>query len=229
MIVTMRSLPPTTPAVHRWPTNNALLRDVVFPLLAVNGLWTDDDQVLDVTYHDGVWWRGWRPSNLAWYTRRTDPGFDFRAIPLPDRAVPVVAFDPPYSPVGGKETTTIVGMHGRYGNLDATPDRPEGLIAMNAAGLVECCRVARTAVVCKTMDFVTSRQLWRQTAALENAAAEVGWVVFEELIHTAGGRPQPTRGPRDADGNAVERRVLRPRPRPSVMLVFVPHHLRRGR
>lgn len=231
---------------HAWPTNAALVVDV-FALLDVAGLAGPDAEVLDVTYGDGLWWTKHRPTWFLWHARADDPSFDFRRLPYPSDWCDVVVFDPPYCGKGGRETSGLKRMDATYGLTDS-PANPDALLAMNIAGLTEACRVARRVVLLKSMDFVTGGELHPHTRHLEHHAEQLGWAVYERLVHLpTGGRPQPATSPcRRCGGTGhqrlrvhpacehcagrgdIVRRQLRARRRPSTLTILVPRHLRRG-
>ena len=204
---------------HTWPTNADLLTDAAFPILRSAGLWADTDSALDVTYHTGRWWLRYRPTVLEWHSREETPAFDFRELPHPADSFDLVAFDPPYVAKGGASASAGFAdrFDIRYGI--GQRERPDDLLAMNSAGLLEAIRVARTVVLLKSMDFVSEGVLHCHTSALESVARSAGWEVYERFIHLpTGTRPQPS-----------NRRVLRGRQRPSTLTVLVPYKLRRGR
>ena len=205
------------PVAHPWRTNADLLTQAAFPVLRSAGLWKDDMVMLDPTYGDGKWWTDYKPNNLVYHTRRTDPTFDYRALPYGTNVFDAVAYDPPYSGKGGRSTSGIKDMDDAYGLVDS-PATPELLLQMNKAGLLECMRVARRFVMFKSMDFVSGGELHCHTRELEFFSSLYGWCVYERFIHLPnGGRPQPQ-----------GRRELRARLRPSTLTVIVPAQLRRG-
>ncbi len=141
----------------------------------------------------------------------------------------------------------VVTCDATYGLTDS-PANPDALLAMNIAGLTEACRVARRVVLLKSMDFVTGGELHPHTRHLEHHAEQLGWAVYERLVHLpTGGRPQPATSPcRRCGGTGhqrlrvhpvcehcagrgdIVRRQLRARRRPSTLTILVPRHLRRG-
>ena len=109
-----------------------------------------------------------------------------------DERFDAVAFDPPYVCVGGRETTTIRGMHDAYGMGD-TPTTPQGVQDDINAGLVECFRVVKKGgiVLVKVQSYITSGKLWPGTFLTWRWAEEVGFDLVDHLNHISGARPQP--------------------------------------
>ncbi len=208
-----------------WPTNAHLMTEAVFPTLRAAGLWNDDTStLLDPTFGRGLWWgdesrrrkKFYRPTHLTYRTRREDPTFDYQSLPWNRDSFDVVAYDPPYAVKGGVETSGIKDMDDRYGMNDVK--HPDDLLRMNEDGLVECIRVARKAVLLKSMNFVSGGVLQCHTDALVSLARDLDWVVYEQFTHLNRGRPQPP-----------GRRQLRGRQRPSTLTILVPFKLRRGK
>jgi hypothetical protein len=94
----------TVPAAHRWPTNGHLIADAAKLHIS------PDAVVLDPTYGRGTWWTVFRPAHLIAHDLHLD-GVDFRALPEPDDAVDVVAFDPPYK-LNGTPTPAVDARYG---------------------------------------------------------------------------------------------------------------------
>lgn len=204
------------PTAHAWNTNAELIAAVFTDLLPTAGLWLPGEPVFDPTYHDGLWWLE-HPENFTYRTRRQDPMWDFRLMPFRNDQFAATTFDPPYSAKGGRDTSGVKDMDDRYGLVDV-PGRPDDLLAMNIGGLAECCRVTTFVILMKSMDFVTGGELHTHTRHLEDAAAALGWSVYDRLIHLpTGGRPQP--------GGRAE---LRSRGRPSTLTILTPHKYRKG-
>lgn len=204
------------PAVCDWATNAELIEKLFTDLLPAAGLWAPGCPVLDVTYHDGLWWSDFRPDRFEYHSRRDDPTFDFRLLDHPSRTFTVTAFDPPYVCKGGRDTSGIDEFDDRYGLTDA-PDTPDDLLAMNIAGLCEAIRVTTHAVLLKSMAFVSGAELHDHTSDLQTVAKLLGWTVYDELVHASTGRPQPG-----------GRRELHARYRPSTMTILVPYKFRKG-
>jgi len=207
----------TVPTAHPWPSNGLLIQDVFSELLPAAGLWIPGESVLDVTYHDGLWWKDFTPDHLVYHSRRDDPTFDYRLLPWDTDEFDAGVFDPPYSGKGGRDTSGVQEMDDRYGLTDS-PKRPADLLGMNLGGLMEICRVSRRVVLVKSMDFVTGGEMHWHTRHIETAAEMIGWTVYDRLIHLpTGGRPQP--------GGRAE---LHSRPRPSVLSILTPYKYRKG-
>ena len=181
-----------------WVTNAQMIQDV-----HRLGYLKDEDRILDPTYGRGTWWRLWRPEILwgmtldmddPWKAKEghPDPRWDFRCMGSPDEEFDAVAFDPPYVCVGGRETTTIQGMHDAYGMGNA-PTTPEGVQHDINAGLVECKRVVKKGgiVLVKCQSYVTSGKLFPGTFLTWQFATEIGFQLVDHLCHISGARPQP--------------------------------------
>ena len=128
-----------------------------------------------------------------------------------DERFDAVAFDPPYVCVGGRETTTIQGMHDAYGMGDA-PTTPQGVQDDINAGLVECFRVVKKGgiVLVKVQSYITSGKLWPGTfLTWEFASNHCGFQLVDHLTHVSGPRPQPDRPQKHARRNNSDLLVLR--------------------
>jgi hypothetical protein len=138
---------PKVRAAHAWKSNAHLIEDVA-KLGYLNG------HVLDPTYGKGRWWKRWQPKRL---TTSADVPLDFRRMPFPTDTFDAVVFDPPYVAPGGRETSTIKGMHADYG-MDGTRPTPWETWDYNQAGFWECVRVVGDGgyVLYKSKDYVTS-------------------------------------------------------------------------
>ncbi len=172
-------------AANTWPTNAELIADAA--TLHIN----PNAKVLDVTYGQGVWWKRYRPADLTIHDLTVD-GVDFRALPEPDATFDVVAFDPPYVSVGGRQTTTMPGFHARYG-LTLAPTSPAGVQADIDAGLAEVRRVLRRRglALVKCQDYISSGRLWPGTHLTLTSAFSVGFELVDRFEHIGSPRPQP--------------------------------------
>jgi len=86
-------------AAQSWKSNAEMivtLRDLGY----VSG------RVLDPTYGLGNWWKLWQPDDLVAHDLKLD-GVDFRELPVSDGLFDTIAFDPPYIPQGGRDTSTL--------------------------------------------------------------------------------------------------------------------------
>ena len=181
-------------AATAWKTNAALIVDV-----HRLGYLKDTDLILDPTWGRGRWWTDWAPTapgRLVARDRYTVPGddeWDFRAMDYVGDTFDAVAFDPPYVSVGGRETTTIQGMHDAYGMGDA-PTTPDGVQGDINTGLEECFRVVKKGgiVLCKCQSYVTSGKLYPGTFNTWMwAVHHTGFQLVDHLCHISGARPQP--------------------------------------
>ena len=202
-------------ACTAWATNAQMIADV-----HRLGYLRDEDRVLDPTYGRGGWWRVWRPADLTGWTWGEHAPWDhsltwdFMAMFHGDQEFDAVAFDPPYVSVGGRETTTIKGMHDAYGMGDA-PSTPQGVQNDINAGLAECFRVVKKGgiVLVKVQSYISSGTLWPGTFLTYNAAIGIGFKLEDHLCHISGARPQPAGRPQQhARRNQSDLLILR-RPR----------------
>ena len=166
-------------------TNAALIADVA----ALYFL--DTDLVLDPTYGRGKWWTIYHPRTLIAHDLNTLDGVDFRDLPEATDAVDVVAFDPPYVSMGGRETSTLGDMTDRYGMLDA-PRTPLDLRAYIRDGLAECARVASRLVIVKCQDYISSGRYQPATHWLLEDAGKLGLELIDRFEHITRPRPQPS-------------------------------------
>lgn len=178
-------------AANNWPNNAELIADV-FRL----GYIELGDDVLDATYGRGLWWKVYRPGFLVTndiVQGRADCNYDFRHLPEEwANRFDVVAYDPPYVCVGGRETTGIPDLHDRYGLTDA-PKNPRALQALMDLGLLEMKRVTRPGglILMKCQDYISSGKLWPGTYYSQRQAVTLGLEVVDRFEHIGHARPQP--------------------------------------
>lgn len=178
-------------AAGSWATNAELIADV-----HRLGYLEDDDVVLDATYGKGTWWKVWRPDGLV--TNDIDPAADaecrddFRHLSCTDDTWDVVAYDPPYVSVGGRETSGMKEMHQRYGMTDA-PTSPLDLQRLIDDGLTEMYRVVKPKgiVLVKCQDYISSGKLWGGTHMTLGHAMWLGFDLLDKLEMVTHPRPQP--------------------------------------
>jgi len=144
--------------------------------------------ILDLTYGKGAFWKTLPDLDVLGNDLDTSKGaihFDFRAMPMPDSTFETVVFDPPYR-AGG--TPTTAAFDDAYG-LDRvmSPSYVEGLIREGAA---EAVRLARSFVLVKLQDHVSSGRLQPLSSWAIEAATEAGARLVDSL-HVIGGRAQP--------------------------------------
>lgn len=180
-------------AASSWPTNGELIADVA-------QLYIPDEPVpwvLDATYGRGLWWTKVRPIGLTTndlVVGRAEHAYDFRQ--LPDdwaSSFDVVAYDPPYVCVGGRESTGMADLHDRYG-LTAAPRTPETLQQMMGEGLTEMVRVTRPGglILMKCQDYISSGKFWAGTYFSQEWAVRVLHLeLVDRFEHVSGVRPQP--------------------------------------
>ncbi|MEM9467774.1 MAG: hypothetical protein AAGA90_20545 [Actinomycetota bacterium] len=163
---------------REWRNNAEMIADVAELYIDL-----EHDQVLDPTFGKGNWWTEVRPrhltaSDLLKGDGDTVPRHDFTDLPHRDGSFAVVAFDPPYVSMGGRETSTADHTDDRFG-MDTAPDSPDGVRDLIRAGIVEAERVLRRPspgiragrLLVKCQDYVSSGHLqpgthWAITDAL---------------------------------------------------------------
>lgn len=185
-------------AVHEWPTNAEMMADVAQLYIR------PDDEVLDLTYGLGIWWRKFRPDRL--WLLCADGGFtlspegaidvepDFRNLPEEWRAkFPVTTFDPPYISMGGRATSTINDFNNRYGLVEASRT-PLGLHHYNLLGLEQAAKVTSPGgyIMVKCMPYISSAKMqpvpmWTH----EYATTEMGLKLEDWFVHKGEPGPQP--------------------------------------
>lgn len=179
-------------AADRFTTNSDLMiacRDL--------GYINDGDDVMDVTYGKGTWWKKWSPLNLVTHDLAID-GVDFRRLPYPHSTFDVVTFDPPYVSVGGRKTSTIGDFNDAYGLVDV-PRTPDELHELMYDGLMSIHRVLRPKglVLFKAMNYVTSgkyrTQAYDVMCDLTRVSLTPPFKLIDEFIHLRGLGPQPKR------------------------------------
>jgi hypothetical protein len=140
-------------AADHWRNNGELIADVA-------KLWFPEfDNVIDLTYGKGTWWKKYLPWMIT--TNDLDPATeahyneDFRATSQHADTYDVVAFDPPYVAIGGRETSTIKDHHARYGMESGNPLATQKLIN---AGLTEAQRICKPGgiILCKCANYISS-------------------------------------------------------------------------
>jgi hypothetical protein len=194
-------------AADTWASNADLIVDVhrLYPL----------NTVRDVTYGRGLWWAKHRPTSLVGSDLRSD-GVDFRDLPDESNSWPVVAFDPPYLPQGGRTTSTVGEMLDRYGLVEAAATWGD-LRALIADGLRECSRICtpRGLVLVKCMNYVVGSKHRPQVAWAIADGEAIGLEVVAQFVHLKGLGPQPT-----LKSDGTPRSVRSPRANYSTLIVF---------
>ena len=135
---------------------------------------------------------------------------DFRHTTWEDNTFDVVAFDPPYVSVGGRESSTIKDHHERYGMAE-TPTTPLKLwLELIVPGLIEATRICRPGgiILFKTMNYISSGHYQNQLGWSYSAAAGMGLQLEDQFILV--GEP----------GRQSQKRQVHARNNYSVLLVF---------
>lgn len=113
--------------------------------------WWPGQKILDATYGNGSFWKGF--AKLAMVTgldsqmgKAKDIVADFRSMPFPDGAFPLVIYDPPFQP------QTVSGI---IGDRFSKPVSGIGqLRKLVEAGLQECWRVTNDGLIVKVQDYI---------------------------------------------------------------------------
>jgi hypothetical protein len=106
----------------------------------------------------------------------------------------VVAYDPPYVSIGGRNTTNLGDYHKRYG-IDTAPMTPGGVQYLINDGLKECARVTKYngILLVKCQDYISSGKLWPGTYLTARAADCYRLTLVDRFEHIAKSpRPQPS-------------------------------------
>jgi hypothetical protein len=182
-----RPVGPILPSVFQG--TNADLMAAVAPLYLTGS-------VLDVTYGEGKWWDRFKPEPFTAHDLHKLDGVDFRALPEADRSVDTVCYDPPYVVSGGHSTARLgPAFQDRYGIGEHNTGQSVGhaarlgLRALIADGLCECCRVARSFVLVKCMEFAQGGQFHDIPTMVTNEAQAVGWSLHDRIVHHTGSGP----------------------------------------
>jgi hypothetical protein len=159
--------------------SNAELMRAVAPIYLAGG-------VLDVTYGRGKWWDLCRPDPFAWHDLALD-GIDCRSLPELDSTWDTVAFDPPYVEAGtpSKSLAGAGDFFDRYGV--GCGRRLGAVLELIAAGTREACRVARSFVLVKCMEYVAGSKFNDGPTVATLAAMEAGWTKHDQIVHWSGG------------------------------------------
>jgi hypothetical protein len=186
----------TIVAARKWVNNGELIADVAqlyFP---------EHPIIVDTTWGRGNWWTHYRPGapgQLIGHDLHTLDGIDFRDLPEPDDYADVVAYDPPYVAVGGRNTSTLGDFNDRYG-LHHTPTTPEGLQELIVAGLAETYRILKPArskrdrppvALVKCKDYIWSGRYWPGAHHTLTAALNLGFALIDRFEHIGVPGPQP--------------------------------------
>jgi hypothetical protein len=174
-------------AAQYWNNNSELIADC-----ARLGYLDKDWLTLDPTYGKGNWWNEFRPNELVTHDIAID-GVDFRRLPYPDNHFDVVAYDPPYVSVGGRQTTGIKEFYSSYG-LEEAPHTPRGLQMYINMGLAEAFRVVKPKgfILVKCQDYISSGKLWIGTFYTQEYALVLGLHTEDRFeFITKSSRPQP--------------------------------------
>jgi len=181
----------TVLAAQQWK-NNAELIESLFEL----GYLDDEVTVLDPTFEGGKWWTKRKPAKL---TARTfgeiveGRPWDFTDTSYVSDTFDRIAFDPPYVAKGGRETSGIVEMDERYGQVDC-PRTPELLQDLIDAGLTEMHRICRPngLVFVKCQSYISSGKMWPGKFLTWQHAMTLGMELVDEFTHVkASAGPQP--------------------------------------
>ena len=169
-------------AATSWKSNADLIADV-----ARLGYIKADDEICDLTYGRGTWWKKCTLGVLTtndWDTEtQTDRHWDFREVGWVDEVFDVVAFDPPYVCVGGRKTTTIQAHHDRYGMGD-TPTTPRALQDMIDGGIDEADRICKPGgiILIKCANYISSGKMQPGVFWTQQHTRLWSWTLEEQLV-----------------------------------------------
>lgn len=141
---------------------------------------------LDITYGRGKWWTRYRPEPFGCHDIELD-GVDFCALPEGAGSYDTVCFDPPYIPSGGPPTTA--GAARLRSGFGITPGRSNRTLdGLWSGGFAEACRVARSWVLVKCMEYASS-EFVDVPARFKAWAPEHGYRLHDQIVHLAGTGP----------------------------------------
>lgn len=182
-----RPVGPILPSVFKG--TNADLMSAVAPLYLTGS-------VCDVTYGEGAWWQRFTPDPFTRHDLYKLDGVDFRALPESDASIDTMVYDPPYV-VSGAPSSARLGpdFQNRYGIGEQNTGMTVGTAARTSLkalildGLTECCRVARTFVLVKCMEYAQGGGFHDIPNLATNRALEVGWIKHDIIVHHTGVGP----------------------------------------
>jgi hypothetical protein len=161
-------------------------------IAAVAPMYLTGERIMDATYGNGGWWHKFRPLELV--AHDLDPakgdGVDFTRLPEADRTYDAIAFDPPYVPAGGQNTTTVPRFRKAYG-IDK-PRSAGSVFTMMCAGMAECERVLKPRgwLLVKCSDFVNSATFTMGSQVALDMADELKLRTWDLIVHHTGSGPQ---------------------------------------
>ena len=158
-------------AINKWASNADLIADC-----ARLGYLDESWRVLDPTYGYGTFWQVWRPKRLIGFDidpakSLTGYSVDFTDLPMEDRQVDAVVFDPPYKLNGNPSDTA--GMDERFGVHTYTGWRDR--MDLIRRGARECARVADRHLLVKCQDQVVSGKIRWQTRVIAEEVEALGF------------------------------------------------------
>lgn len=208
-------------AAGAWTTNAELIEDCVRL-----GYLQPDLLTLDATFGLGIWWQKWRPEKLitndidAERSPGSDHHEDFREMSFASGIFDQIAYDPPYAATGGKKTSTVPGMIGRFGR-DLAPMSSNGTQQLIDDGLTEMYRLCRPRkrgagghlggiVLVKCMAYVWSGSLHEGDVLTRNHAVDLGFEVVTKFIHVGSPGPQDPNRTKKCPGCLAKRPATAP-------------------
>lgn len=168
-------------AIGEWKTNAEMMVDVA-------QLGYLPEPVLDMTYGRGNFWTIYEPTAFCRNDLNPSRGVsheNFTATNFGTGQFETAVFDPPYKLAG---TPDSADMDDAYGT-DEVRSRPE-LLALLVGGMAEATRIARTFVLVKTQDMVSSGAVRWQTHIAVDVARALDFRLHDSLLFRSG-RPQP--------------------------------------
>lgn len=181
-------------AAQAWQTNGHLIEGV-----AKLGFITADMDAADLTHGRGVWWQRWRPDRLTKVTGGHDPKAapadliaDFRALPFPSGRFDLVAFDPPYMPMGTPAQFSSLFAHYGVGNTNRAV-----ITELITQGLNETARVCRPGgtILTKAGRGIDGAKLWRGDDLMVDHGEGLRLEVIAQFLMLTRPRSQAHRGP----------------------------------
>lgn len=185
----------TVLAAGSWRTNGEMIADVAKLYIKPN------DFVLDPTYGKGLWWAEIEKPlsfKLRARDRKLRPEWDFtQMVEFNDNTFDVVAFDPPYVSIGGRNNHGMDDMHEAF-DMKRTPKTPLDLQReVINMGMLASKRVLKPQgyLFVKCQDYISSGKFFDGTFLTQWHAKTVLDLVQVDRFEfvTPKPRPQPKR------------------------------------
>lgn len=149
---------------------------------------SEAESVADVTYGAGRFWKWDHGLNIVGLdlapNRGAAIGADYRHIPLQDKSIDVLVYDPPFIFTRGIRAWIEL----RTGDYGQKPKGPKDLREHTLAVFHEARRVARKGMILKGMDPIANKPYWWLTETLMDIGA-CGLQPEDMLVQIGTGNP----------------------------------------